>query len=190
MNNNQINIIKSIKAEKLISTQWLFDKIIEVLFPLILVIGLPIVTGIGFYHNLTNNNPIVLSLMFFVLSISIACFLIYSIKNLNSLKRLNGVSRCQNSAIIKKIAKKNNWNIYSSNQQMTLINFSWKDTGTDWGKQITILYDGTDILINCISFGLYSSPSPFHLFANRRKVNKLKKEFESEIKTHYNTVYN
>ena len=47
---------------------------------------------------------------------------------------------------------------------------------------MTIIYDGTDLLVNCISFGLHSSPSPFHWFANKRKVNKLTAEFENGIK--------
>ena len=92
------------------------------------------------------------------------------------------ISRGKNSNLIKKIAEKNEWNISANNQQIAIINFSWKDSGTDWGKQMTIIYDGTDLLVNCISFGLHSSPSPFHWFANKRKVNKLTTEFENGIK--------
>jgi hypothetical protein len=47
---------------------------------------------------------------------------------------------------------------------------------------MTILYDKKDILVNCTSYGLYSTPSPFHWFANRKKVNKLKSEFNNRIK--------
>ena len=66
---------------------------------------------------------------------------------------------------------------------MTILNLTWKESGGfDWGKQLTIIYDGTDVLVNYISFGLHSSPSPFHWFANKRKINKLKTEFESGIK--------
>ncbi|MDO7173961.1 hypothetical protein [Mariniflexile sp. AS56] len=99
------------------------------------------------------------------------------------------MSRAQNVTLIKKITEENNWSIYSSNQQMTIINFSWKNSiGFDLGKQLTIIYDGTDLLVNCMSFGLYSSPSPFHWLANKKKVNKLKMEFEIGVKKRGNTL--
>ncbi|MBS9774885.1 MAG: hypothetical protein KGV59_07000 [Tenacibaculum sp.] len=65
---------------------------------------------------------------------------------------------------------------------MTII-FPWlNNSWTDWGKQITIIYDRKDILVNCISFGRGSIPSPLHWFANKRKINKLKSGFEDGIK--------
>ena len=83
-------------------------------------------------------------------------------------------------------SEKNEWKIEANNQQMTIISFSWQETGTDWGKQMTILYDKKDILVNCTSYGLFSTPSPFHWFANRKKVNKLKSEFNKRIKNETN----
>src|SRR5690606_40355912 len=122
------------------------------------------------------------SLVLLVLAILTSGIIIYSVKNLNSLKRIVGLSRNVNSALIIKIAERNKWNIFSHNEQATIINFSWENPGTDWGKQMTILYDGNDVLVNCISFALFSTPSPFHWFANKRKINKLQTEFENEIK--------
>jgi hypothetical protein len=101
---------------------------------------------------------------------------------LNSVKRISGLSRGKNSNLIKKVAEKNNWSIQSTNQEMTIINISRQEFGSYGGKQMTILYDDNDILANCISFGVGSSPSPFHWFANKKNVNKLKTEFESGIK--------
>jgi hypothetical protein len=147
------------------------------------VLILPFIWISEFNSDLTKNEPIGISLIFLILSITFSSLLIYSILNLNTLKRIKGLSRGQNTTLIKKIAEKNNWNIYSSNQQMTILNQNWKESsGFDWGKQLTIIYDGTDILVNCISFGLHSSPSPFHWFVNKRKINKLKTEFENGIK--------
>ena len=135
-----------------------------------------------FNSDLNKNEPIGFSLLFFILSLILSVLYIYSLVKLKSLKRINGLSRGKNSNLIKKIAEKNNWNVYSTNQQMTIINFPRQNPRTDWGKQMTILYDENDILVNCISFGILSSPSPFHWFANKRKVNKLKMEFEIGIK--------
>lgn len=147
------------------------------------VIAFPFIWILEFNSDLTKNQPIGMSLTFLILSLTFSYLLIYSILNLNTLKRIKGLSRGQNTNLIKKIAEKNNWNIYSSNQQMIILNLNWKESGGfDWGKQLTIIYDVNDILANCISFGLHSSPSPFHWFANKRKINKLKTEFENGLK--------
>ena len=176
-----IDISKSKKAGKLIIREWLLEKLFDYLLPLMLVGMFPFITIMKFNSNLNKNEPIGLSLSLLIFSLVISGFMVYSIFNMYKLKRINGVSRGKNSNLIKKIAEKNKWNISVNNQQISIINFSWQDSGTDWGKQLTILYDGKDILVNCISFGLYSSPSPFHWFASKRKVNKLKKEFEKGI---------
>lgn len=136
-----------------------------------------------FYSDLIKNLPIGFSLVLLILSNSFSFSLIYAIADLKKLERIKGLSRGNNLNLIKKIAKRNNWNIYSSNQQMTILNLNWKESnGLDWGKQLTIIYDGSDILVNCISFGLHSNPSPFHWFANKQKITKLKAEFESQVK--------
>ena len=167
----------------MIFKQRILERIAEYFIFGIFVIAFPFVTIMEFNSDLTKNEPIGTSFFLLILSLIFSGLLIYSILNLNALKRLKGLNRGQNTTLIKNIAERNNWNIYSSNQQMTIINFSWSDSGgTDWGKQLTIIYDGTDLLVNCISFGLYSSPSPFHWFPNNRKINKLKTEFENEIK--------
>jgi hypothetical protein len=176
-----IDISKSKKAEKLITRQWFLEKLFEYLLPLMIVGMFPFMALMEFNSDLNKNEPIGLSLSFLILSLIIGGLMIYSIFNVYKLKRIKGISRGKNSNLIKKIAEKNEWNISANNQQIVIINFSWQDSGTDWGKQMTIIYDGTDLLVNCISFGLHSSPSPFHWFANKRKVNKLTAEFENGI---------
>ncbi|MFD2543748.1 hypothetical protein ACFSSB_15585 [Lacinutrix gracilariae] len=177
-----IDIPKSIQTEKLVIKEWLFVRISEYFLYLMFVIAFPFIAIMELNSDLNKNEPIGFSIFFLILSFILSSLLIYSIFNVNSVKRISGLSRGKNSNLIKKIAEKNNWNIQSTNQQMTIINFSWQDSGTDWGKQMTILYNENDILVNCISFGVGSSPSPFHWFANKRKVNKLTAEFENEIK--------
>jgi hypothetical protein len=176
-----IDVLKSKETGRLVIKVWLFEKITQYFVYSVFVIVFPVIAFLEFYFDLDKNESIVLSLLLLTLSLTISALLIYSIVKVNSLKRINGLSRGKNSILIKKIAESNNWNISSSNQQITIIDFSWQDVGTDWGKQMTILYDENDILVNCISFGLNSIPSPFHWFANKRKVNKLKVEFENRI---------
>ncbi|MEP0264284.1 hypothetical protein [Dokdonia sp.] len=177
-----IDILKSIQAERLVTKRWLLEKIIDYSMYSLFASLFPFIAIMQFSSDLSKNEPIILSLLFLILVITISSLLVYSIINLYSLKRISGLSRGKNLGLIKKIAENNNWNISSTNHQITIIDFSWQDAGTDWGKQMTILYDEKDILVNCISFGLHSSPSPFHWFANKRKINILKVEFENKIK--------
>ena len=183
-----IDIPKSIQTEKLVIKEWLFVKISEYVFYLMFVLSFPFIAIMDLISNLNRNEPVGLSIFFLILSLVLSCLLIYSILNINSTRRISGLTRGKNSNLIKKIAENNNWNIQFTNQQLTIISFSWQDSGTDWGKQMTILYDKKDILVNCISFGLHSSPSPFHWFANKRKVNKLLTEFEKEKKVLIKTL--
>ncbi|MEM9078154.1 MAG: hypothetical protein AAGC43_14010 [Bacteroidota bacterium] len=97
------------------------------------------------------------------------------------MERIKGISKEQNSKLVMEISEDNNWRILTKNEKMTIIGFSWKESGMDWGKQMTILYDAEDILVNCISYGLFSTPSPFHWFANRKKVSRLKYKFKKRV---------
>ncbi|MEE9408709.1 MAG: hypothetical protein V3V28_11620 [Polaribacter sp.] len=180
MNRIPFNISK--KAEKLITRQWFIEKLFEYLLPLTLVSIFPFMTTMKLFSNLNKKEPIGLSILLLIFTYIISGIMIYSIFNMYKLNRIKGISRGKNSSLLKKIAEKNKWNISDINQQILIINFSWQDFGTNWGKQLTILFDGNDILVNCISFGLHSMPSPFHWFASKRKLNKLKMEFESGIK--------
>jgi len=182
MNINPINIAESKANDKLIFKKSLLYKLSDLMVEIPIVVFIPFLCGIALFKKISDGEPFVGTLFLFILCLSISGLIIYSISTLNSLERITGKSRGQNSKTIKDIAEKHNWKIYSNNQQMTIISFSWIETGTDWGKQMTILYDKEDILVNCTSYGLFSTPSPFHWFANRKKVNKLKIEFNKRIK--------
>jgi hypothetical protein len=129
-----------------------------------------------------KNEPLEISLFLSIISILFYIGIIYSIKNLNSTERIKGIHKKKNKELILEIIETNKWNISEKNKKMISINFSWKDGITDWGKRMTIFYIEKDILVNCISYDKHFKASPFHWFANKRKVNKLKKEFEKKIK--------
>ena len=158
------------------------NKVLDNFFPLFLSFMFPYICALEFYSDLTKNEPFGVSLFLLILSLIFFIGVVYSIKNINSTIRIKGIHKSKNRVLISEIIKRNNWNILEENKKMTIITFSWKDGVTDWGKKLTIFYDKKDILVNCISFGFSSSPSPFHWFANKRKVNKLKKKFETGIK--------
>ena len=181
MRQHPIDIIKSKHVNRMVYVSRI-DKALDYMLPLSFAIAILFAGGLKFYFDFKNNNSIELSLIFLIASISIASLLMYWTRNIHTLIRIKGLSRVKNSKIVKRIAKENNWNVSSSNKDLTIIYFDWNMGSTDWGKEMTILYDKNDILVNCISYGLNSNPSPFHWAANERKVNTLKTEFENGIK--------
>lgn len=174
-----IDIPKSKQTGKLTSKRWYREHIIYYLLFAMIVFGLLLMSIAEFNSFLTKNESATWSLILSFSLVVLNSFLIYSIVNMSSLKRINGLSRGKNFNLIKKVAHKNNWNISLTNQQLTIINLSKRDSGTYYGNQITILYDGEDILVNCITFGSFSTPSPFHWFTNKRKIDKLVTDFEN-----------
>jgi len=181
MRKHPIDILKSKQVDRMVYVSSI-DKILDYMLPLIFAISILFAGGMKFYFDFKNNNSIELSLIFLISSICIATLLIYWTRKINTLIRIKGLSRGKNLKIVKRIAKENNWNVSSSNQEITIIYFDWNMGSTDWGKEMTIIYDKNDILVNCISYGMNSNPSPFHWAANEKKVNKLKTEFENGIK--------
>ena len=177
-----IDIPKSKANNKLIFKKSLFDRLSDLIIEIPIVLFIPFLCAFALFKKITTEEPFNIVVLLFVFSLTISGLIIYSIINMNSLERIKGNSRVENSKVIKEIVESNNWKMYLNNQQLTIISFSWKDSGTDWGKQMTILYDKKDILVNCTSYGFFSVPSPFHWFANRKKVNQLKSEFHKRNK--------
>ncbi|MFD1064386.1 hypothetical protein ACFQ1Q_14125, partial [Winogradskyella litorisediminis] len=79
--------------------------------------------------------------------------------------------------ILKKIVNRNGWKLFEENKNLNIINISFLDTKTDYGKQIIVLYEKNDILINCISFAFGKTPNPYNWFSNKKMVEKFKTEF-------------
>jgi hypothetical protein len=102
--------------------------------------------------------------------------------------KIKGINKTENTKIIKEIVEINNWKIHTDNNELNIINISFLDTQTDYGKQIIVIYNHSDILINCTSFALGKTPNPFNWFSNKNMIRKVETEFMNK-KTHYNTVY-
>lgn len=181
MNTHAINIPESKKRSKLVFEKSFFEKLSEWLIEIPTIVFIPVLCGLVLFEKISTDQPFFGTLVLFALSIALSVLLIYSISRLNSLERIKGISKEQNSKLVMEISEDNNWRILTKNEKMTIIGFSWKESGMDWGKQMTILYDAEDILVNCISYGLFSTPSPFHWFANRKKVSRLKYKFKKRV---------
>lgn len=178
-----LDIETSIKKERLIYKKPLFTVVFEWMSTVVL-------TGFFIYLALLNllakvhdDASIVIPVILLLFSFAFFALVIYSKVNINTLTRLKGISRGKNSMALKHTGEVLNWNLIQHNQQKATFQLSWEETYTDWGKQLIILYDKEDILINCTSYGLGSMPSEFHWFSNRKTILKFKKPFFNKLES-------
>ena len=176
----QLDIDKSIRTEKLSISRWRIDNVFEVLFYYLIALAWPFMAGLKIYSDLKFDIFHWTSLILLVITLALSLVLLYTILNLYRLTRITGLSRGKNLGLIKQIVTDKNWNLVYSNHQMARIDFPKHRSGFDWGQEIIILFDDRDILVNCMSFGLHNSPSPFHWYSNRLKVKAFKKAFDEK----------
>jgi hypothetical protein len=50
-----------------------------------------------------------------------------------------------------------------------------------WGKQITLIYDGSNFFINLATLGRYDIKSPFHAISNYYFLKSLKRKLETDL---------
>jgi len=186
---DKIDITKSKQNDRLIRKEWLVEIILDFTLYLIFIGFLPLIAGSYFLEQLENGNHIFIASILFGISLLIGGLLIYSIINLNRLRRISGTLKEKNRQSIKRLADKLDWTLQTHNQRITVLTLPWNWLSTDWGRKITVIYDRQDILINITSYGMHNIKSPFHWFENRKLVKKLIDNFEKEIKNDTPTIY-
>ena len=109
--------------------------------------------------------------------------LFFSFITVDRLKRIHGTLKEQNREFVKEVIDQLGWSIQHHNQQLTIASPPWSIFSANWGRQVVILYDRGDILINSTTYGLHDLKSPFHWFGNRKIERQLIDGFEQKIKT-------
>lgn len=181
MNFALIDIEKSIEKEKLIP-KCLFERFFEYFGFLIILGYFPFIFGILVNAELERKEVLGLSIILFIIAISLSVLLYKkSIKNIYKLLRITALSPDKNREIIRSIVKNENWNTYFDNKEIFSFGpkrgFSWTHR-----REVTILYDNNDLLINSMSFGTRGLVSPFHWIEDRRVEKFIAQKIEEEIK--------
>lgn len=179
---SKIMISKSIEKGKIIRKTRLSESIYDFLAYAFLIGAFPFSSGLFFLQKLENGYNIVNPSVLLGISIFFGGLLLYSVINLNRLKRIKGIAKAQNQQAIKKVAKKHGWKLDSHNHRISIISLPWNWLSTNFGREIFIIYDQQDILINTTTYGQYQSKSPLHWFGNRKTEKIIKDSFEQEIK--------
>ena len=169
---------------------WLVEIILDFTIYLFIIGFLPLITGSYFFEQVESDNNLFIESLLFGISLLISGLLIYSIINLNRLRRINGTLKDKNLQIIEQLAEKLDWTLHTHNQRITILTLPWNWLSTDWGRKITVIYDRQDILINITSYGTHNLKSPFHWFENKKLEKKLIHNFEKEIKNDTPTSFN
>jgi hypothetical protein len=138
---------------------------------------IPFVSIINIYHNGFSESSIIVLLLFF----TSYGFLIYSTINITKLRSFHGIDYAENRKRISKILKKTNWEVRTNRSDLIIAQEDYHILSWDWGKELVIIFEKNEILINCISFGRSQMKSPFHWFVNRKRENEIIREFEKTM---------
>jgi hypothetical protein len=177
----KIDVDKSIKNQKVYRKNWLFVKVIDFLINLFFILSFPFIAFINLRRTL-NSEDIFFSTLLFIISLLIALLFIYALSNINKLRKVKGISPKENKALITTILEEFEWGLYRNNIQFTQASIDWNWLSFDYGKEIVVIYENENILINCVSFGRGDIKLFSHWFINRKKENEIIKEFEKQIK--------
>ncbi len=100
--------------------------------------------------------------------------------NTDKLKRIRGNHREANRKLINEILTELEWNIDLHNQGLTIATPS-AEYLFNGGRQVTIIYDRNDILINSTTYSFFSGVSPLHFVSNGSLVRQLQRKFEKKM---------
>lgn len=190
MRYDKIEITKSKQKRRVIRKTWLIEPIFDFLTYVVLVGAYPILSGFFFFDQLEKKDHLVGASILFGLALILSGLLLYSIINLDRLKRIKGALKDQNRQAIKNMTDKLGWTLQVHNQQVSVLSPPWSWLSTNWGRQVVVIYDRQDILINSTSYGHHDMKSPFHWFGNRKLERIIMDNFEKEIKNDTPTLYN
>jgi hypothetical protein len=174
---DEINILKTREKRKLIYRESFFFRILDTLFAYVLISMIPFLSIINIYHNGFSES----SIIYLLLSILLYGFLVYSTINVTKLRSFHGIDYTENRKRILKILEKTDWKINVNRSNLIIANENFHLLSWDWGKELVIIFEKNEILINCISFGQSQMKSPFHWFVNRKRENEIIREFEKTM---------
>lgn len=183
----KIDVEKSIKNQKVYRKIWIIVKVFDFLLNLFFILSFPFIAFINWKRSLTTGD-ILFSTFLFIIALSLALLFFYALLNINKLRKVKGISPKDNKALITTILEEFEWELYRNNIQFTQATIDWSWISFDYGKEIVVIYENENILINCVSYGRGDLKLFTHWFINRKKENEIIKEFEKIVDSKLNRV--
>jgi|GEM_PF-2700803 len=173
----EFDIDRSIDKQKLVPSS-IFSNFITYFFSILFFIVFLFCT-----HGLLEEENYKPSFLFIlgnglILIFSIVTFA-YKISIMDKLKRIEGIDKPKNKTIIEKIAKGNDWEIVNDDIDIMIIKIITELGGN---RQLTIIFDGNDILTNVFSFGKGDFKSAIYFYQNKITLDSFLSSFNNEIK--------
>jgi hypothetical protein len=169
----QINKEKSILKRRLVykhTTELLLNRLFEN-FIWVALLLVPILI----LMNKKNNIPI----EGLVVLISFCLFLLIGIYFINCLVVIDGVNLEENRTKIIKLIQEKYPELQVDGSGQNIISCRKQAGITTWGKQITVIFDNNQMLINLTTLGRNNIKSPFHALFNNMKMRSLKSKFKN-----------
>jgi hypothetical protein len=183
MINDKIDIDNSKVKNRLVTKTWLIEQILNFIFYVALVTTFPFSSGLFLFAQFKSGDNLFFVTIVLFITLLFSIFLLYSILNLNKLRKIQGVSKEQNVEFTLEVVAQLGWKLLIHNQLLIIANPSGSWFSSNWYRQVVILYDKQDVLINITYYGLHDFKSPFHRFGNRKLEKQFIKEFEQKINT-------
>jgi len=180
---DKIDTVKSKVKGRLVRKTWFIEPILDFFIYGVIIGFFPFFSGLYFIDCLKNRENFFFATILFLIALTLCGLLFYSVLTLDRLKRIQGTLKEQNRELIKEVIEQLGWTIQHHNQQLTIASPPWSIFSANWGRQVVILYDKSDILINSTTYGLHDLKSPFHWFGNKKLERQLIDGFEQKIKT-------
>lgn len=170
---DEINFEETIRQNKLILHQSVFDKVTEWIANIGLIILLPI---LSVSHTITHLESLSTDLFGQIISnsltIGFSLYVIFGIKQSVRLYTIKGSSLNENKERLKQIIQDNNWILYKEYENYFII------APKSYKSQINIIFNKEDVIVNAITFGNANTISPFYQRRNSDYIETINEKFE------------
>ncbi len=179
----ELNYKESLDRNKIVFQEPAFGKFIEVFFAILSIIILPLF-AFTYFHGLFENGElsqkIISVIVIAILTISVSAILYSQIRNIFKFESFSGDSVENNRKLFELISKENGWVILRNNRKYMIILLPV--TGFSWKKQISVIFNKNNILVNIMTFGLHDIKSPFHYYSTKAILEQIKSKFNQNSK--------
>lgn len=122
------------------------------------------------------------------ISLIICLLIILRIFSFVKLRRISGQNPEGNKRLIRAISEEFNWPLIQDQKDHSILHIA--RTMTAWERDLLIVYDGNDLLVNFTSYAAGRTQSLQGHFGEKRAFRKFKKRFEQLLITHRQSTHN
>ncbi|MBT8294993.1 MAG: hypothetical protein KJO51_01100 [Gramella sp.] len=182
MRRDRIDIQKSIERGKVIRDSPGFAIFMMHVTNVLLVGTALFLATFYYYFQFREGKHLLVPSILLGLAFILAVLLIYVFTKLDKLQKIKGTSQQRNHFAVLQIAKKLGWTLEKHGEELSVLYPPGKWYSPN--RQVTVIFEDDQILVNAISFGVHDYKSPIFWFGNRNMertfIDLFRKELEKE----------